>query len=160
MYRQSVMMRALVLSVVLLGALAILSTAHAVTNHAGAICKNYFASEAALIDYNPHGTRSLKTSATAIICPLTRHVVNTNGTTVFVDITHSGFFTTSCTAYSFDFSGFFLGSVSASFTGTGFHEFALNLNGNGLSRVFSDYSVLCVIPGNAGGILNSIDTSE
>ncbi len=139
--------------------------AHALTNnHAGAICKNANASESTLINYDPKGTRSLKTAtfegATLVICPLTRNVSTSNGATIFVDIVHSLTRRTSCTAYSFNLKGALLASASQTWTGIGFHEFALNLNGLGKSNVASDYSVLCTIPGYSAGYILGIDVSE
>jgi hypothetical protein len=149
------------LTLLLLGSLATAPMAGAViTNHSGTICKNYNASEVSSIDYLVNGTRSLQATTTYLICPLTRNTSNSGGAWVYVDVTNSGSHTTSCTAYSYDYNGTFLGSSSATWTGSGFHEFALNLTGTGKSTSWSDYSVLCSVPGSASGLIMGVDLSE
>jgi hypothetical protein len=161
MRMKSVLTSVLGLSLILLGALAAAPTAHAViADHSGTICKNYNASEATLIDYLTNGARSFKASATSVICPLARNTSNGNGAWVYVDITHTGTQTTSCTAYSYNLNGAFLASASQTWTGSGFHEFALNLTGAGKSNSWSNYSVLCTIPGSSAGLVYDIDLSE
>src|SRR5262245_59948912 len=100
---KSAITRGLVLVLVLLGFLAVVPLASAQrTNHAGTICKNYKAEDAALIEYDVAGIRSLKTSDTNIICPLVRNTSNSNnGAFIHVDVSHTGTQTTSCTAYSY-----------------------------------------------------------
>jgi len=144
-----------------LGSLAASSTALAVSsNHSGTICKNYNAADAPYIDYLTNGTRSIKTSTTNIVCPMARNTSNTNGAYVYVDVTHSSSVTMTCTAYSYTYTGTLLGSVSATWTGSGFHEFALNLTGSGKSTAWSDYSVLCSTPGNRAAVINGVDLNE
>lgn len=131
----------------------------AVSNHSGTICKNYNASEATKIDYITGGTRSVKTSATEVICPLVRSTTNSDGATAYVDIIHSGSRTTTCSLWSHDYNGAYLGAISDTWTGSGFHEFALYL-GSGKSAYWSDYSVACTIPGNVNGAVTGIDLVE
>lgn len=149
-------------TLLLLGSLAAAPMAGAViTDHSGTICKNFNASEAAQIDYLTNGARSYKTSATSLICPLTRNTSNSGGAWVYVDVTHSGTQTSCCSAFSWDWNGTFLGSASAPcWTGSGPHDFAINLTGVGKSTPWSNYSVLCTIPGNASGLIRDVDLSE
>jgi len=159
--RSSRCTRGFVLPLVLLGFLASVPLASAVSaNHSGTICKNYNAGDAAFIDYLPNGARSYRTYATALICPLTRNTSNSNGAYVYVDVTTYGTQTVYCTAYSYNYNGTLLGSASQSWTGSGFHEFGLNLYGAGKSSAWSDYSVLCTVPGNSSGLINGVDLSE
>lgn len=146
----------------LLGALGVAPQALAVpyTNTSGVICKNYNASEATLIDYVPSGTRSYKNGTTSVICPLSRDTQNGNGASVYVDVNHSSSATTSCTAYSYTYTGTVLASATQTWTGSGFHEFSLNVAGAGKSNSYSDYSVLCSIPGNSVGSVMGVDLSE
>jgi len=153
--------RRLVLPLVLLASLAAAPMASAVvTNHSGTICKNYNAGEANQIDYITNGTRSYMSSTTYVICPLTRNTSNSNGAYVYVDVTHYGTQTTNCTALSHSDRGAFLASISQTWTGSGFHEFTINLTGAGKSNAWSDYSVLCTIPGNSQGVVHGVDLSE
>ena len=163
---QSAITRRLILAIILLGFLAVAPMASAqqvVTNHSGTICKNYNAGEVSYIDYLFNGTRVVTTtSPTAIICPLTRNTANVQGAMVHVDVTHNGNQTTTCLAFSSNIGG---GTLLASgseppWTGSGSHRFNINLVGPGKSSVWSDYSVLCTIPGNAGGVINGVDLYE
>ena len=154
---------ALVLPLVLLGFLAAVPPASAgiVTNHSGTICKNYNANEVTYIDYFTKGTRSLKASATQVICPLTRSTQNTNGAWVYVDVLHNGTQTTTCTAYSYSDTGSLLESTSLTFPPfSNSKEFPLNLTGAAKSSLWSDYSVLCTIPGNGNGVVMGVDLNE
>jgi hypothetical protein len=159
---KSIITRSFVLPTVLLGGLAAapLASAAVATNHSGTICKNYNASQAIVIDFLASGTRSLVGATTSVICPLTRNTANTNGARVYVDIKHTGSRTTRCTAYSYREDGALLASTSQSWSGSGFHEITLNLVGAGKSTNYSDYSVLCTIPGNRNGIIMGVDLLE
>lgn len=152
----------LALSAITLGSLGASPKAYAavLTNHSGTICKNYNASEATEIDYLPSGTRSYKTSTTYVICPLTRSTTNSDGAYVFVDINHSGTQTTTCTAYSYNRAGALLASSSYSQTGSGHQQIPLPLSGLGKSEAYSDYSVLCSIPGSSAGLIMGVDLAE
>jgi len=146
---------------VFFGSLAAAPIASAViTNHSGTICKNYNNDEVSFVDYFTYGTRSLKTSPQQILCPLTRNTSTSTGAWVYVDIKHTSFATTTCVAYSYNENGVLLDSHTLSWTGTGVHEFELNLTGKGMSNAWSDYSVLCTIPGNGVATIMGIDVSE
>jgi hypothetical protein len=150
------------LAIVLLGFLGGTPTAHAVvaTNHSGTICKNYDAADATLIDYLTNGTRSFKTGATNIICPLTRNTSNTMGAFLSVAVMHSGTQTTTCTAFSHNNNGTLLGSQGQTKTGSGVQQFGLGLLGSNKSTTSSNYSVLCTIPGNGYGVVLNINVQE
>lgn len=158
---QPAIARSLVLILGLLGFLSAVPMVSAqIHNHSGTICKNYDAADATFIDYLTNGTRSRKPETTRVICPLTRDTNNSNGAFVYVDLTHNGTQTTTCTAYSFDLKGTLLASRSQTWTGSGFNEFPLDLTGANKSAFWSDYSVLCSIPGNVGGVILGVDLSE
>lgn len=153
--------RAFVLPLTLLGFLATASLgAAAINNHSGTGCKNYDAGDEKYIDYFTYGTRSLKDAATRVICPLVRSTSASNGATIYVDLVHFGEQTTTCSAYSYNWTGALLASTSLTWTGTGLHEYALNLTGAGKSATWSDYSVLCTIPGNRNSVIYGVDLSE
>jgi len=130
-----------------------------VSNHSGTICKNYNRGDVDYIDYLSSGTRSYLAGSTSLICPLVRRTTNTNGTYAYVDVYHNTTASTTCTLYSYTQSGGLLGSTSLSWTGTGFHEFPLYL-GAGKSTIWSDYAVICSIPGSYNGKIMGIDLSE
>jgi len=152
----------IVLPAILIGELSVASLASAgvITNHSGTICTNYNASDVTKIDRLSYGTTSLKSSTTTVVCPLTRNTSSSYGAYVYVDIYHTNYTTTKCTAYSYDEDGNLLASTSAGWTGSGLHEFSLNLTGLGRSSSFSDYSVLCSIPGGRAGIIQGVDLNE
>ncbi|MGH8557668.1 MAG: hypothetical protein ACRESZ_09450 [Methylococcales bacterium] len=128
------------------------------TNTSGEICKNYYGSEANIIHYTD-GTRSGKAGSTFVICPLSRGTTNSNGAFIYVDVKHNSSATITCNAYSKSYTGNFLASDSQTWTGSGFHEFALDLAGSGYSDLYSDYSVICLIPGYVGSVIG-VDLSE
>jgi hypothetical protein len=130
------------------------------TNQSGTICQEYDAGQANYMDRLPSGTRSSKAGTTYVICPLTRDTTNSNGAYVYVDVSHTSQATTTCTAYSYSYTGSSLGSASQSWTGTGSHLFAINLTGAGKSNYYSDYAVLCGIPGSYVGKIIDADLSE
>ena len=91
---------------------------------------------------------------------LTRNTSNSNGAWVDVDLSHTGTQTTTCTAYSFNYTGSTMASETQSWTGRGFHEFQFNLVGANKSNPWSDYGVLCQIPGNSNGSIYGVDPDE
>jgi len=130
------------------------------SNESGTICHAYNAGDTTFIDYLSSGARSYKYTATQMICPFVRATNNTGGAWAYVDINHSSAATTTCTLYSMSVSGALLGSVSGSWTGSGFHEIVLNLTGAGKSAAWGDYAVLCTIPGSAIGKIMGVDLNE
>jgi hypothetical protein len=155
--------KSLIASMAFAAALAVVPVASAgpvITDHSGTICKNYHAGDVGFIDHLIDGTRSLKSSATWVICPLTRNTSNDYGATAYVDISHSGTQTTSCELFSYSDLGNLLGASGAVWTGSGFHEFFFNLSGFLKSDAWSNYSVLCLIPGNASGLVIDVDLYE
>jgi hypothetical protein len=161
---QAVLTRALALAIGLLGFLAAAPMAYAVgaviTNHSGTICKSSSPGEATLIEHSANGTRSVKTSRTSVICPLTRNASQNFGSYVYVDVAHTSTQTTTCTAYSFSYTGSLRASQTQTWSGSGFHEFVFNLVGPYKSDAWSDYSVFCSIPGNRNGVIYGVDLNE
>jgi hypothetical protein len=148
---------------VLLGALTWLGaeTSQAqVTNHSGLVCKNSSFADASYIEYQQNGVRSRRNSMTGLTCPLTRAGNDANGAFIYVDVKHSANASTSCGAYSWDYQGNLIASADQTWTGSGFHEFTLNLVGPGKSQAWSDYSVVCYLAGNLVGTLMGIDLAE
>jgi hypothetical protein len=140
------------------------ATVSTVSNHSGNICKNYNDTEVALVDYLPYGVRSSKFGYMSLICPLVRSTQGSAGAIAYVDIKHTMVpATTTCTLYSYNSSGGLLGSQSLTWTGLGFHEFAfsgIGVWGVGRSNGWSDYSIICAIPGDYNGVIMGIDLSE
>lgn len=162
---QSAITRGLMLALIMLGLLAAAPMMYAgvITNHSGAICNNYSAEDATFIGHYANGSGSAKTSGpTSVTCPLTRNTSNSKGAVVYVDVSHHyGTQTTVCGAFSLDLSGQFIAGVSETWTGSGFHEFVINLTGDNKSNLWSDYSVVCSIPGKGSGvIIHGIDLNE
>jgi hypothetical protein len=141
-------------------AVASVASAYAISDHSGTICKNMEPGDVSFIDYLTTGTRSFKSSATWVICPLTRNTSDANGADVYVTITHSGTQTTSCHAYSYSFRGNLEASNYSSWTGSGSQTLSLNLEGAGKSDAWSNYVVACLIPGNGSGVVISLDLDE
>ncbi|WP_295435582.1 hypothetical protein [uncultured Thiodictyon sp.] len=127
------------------------------TNTLGTICKNYSAGDLKYIDYVDLSTASIKSATTTVICPLSRDTQSTKGATAYVDVTHSANATTACTLYSYSYTGTLLGSVSRTWTGTGFHGFTLVVPA---SDAYSDYAVVCNIPGSKVGRIWDVDLQE
>lgn len=160
--------RGLVLPVLLLALLAAAPVAAEVlSNHSGAICKNMNAADVAKVEHSSRGIQSVAVSPpglrleTWIICPLTRNTGNRNGAMVYVEIWHYGSQTTRCYAESLDYDSYnVLAWTSGSWTGEGFHEFALNLAGYGKSGPWSHYVVSCGIPADSTGRVASINLIE
>jgi len=156
MHLTSARLRSFVLATLLLGLViaAPMASAAEWTDHSGTICKNYNAGEVTYIDYLVNGTRSLSPSSTYVICPLTRNTTGTNGAYFYVYVT--GNQPTSCTAYSYDSNGGFLAGNSINGTGL----LGISLYGSGNSTPYSNYSVLCYLPGNAASVVNTVDVYE
>jgi hypothetical protein len=129
------------------------------TDHSGTICHAYNAGQATSIDYLANGARVLGAYSLPVICPIVRSTNNSAGATFDIDVTHSGTQTTSCTVYSYSYTGTYLGSAYASWNGAGQHEFSLTIP-NGQSNYWSTYAVLCYLPASATGVLNDIDVIE
>jgi len=142
------------------GSLGFVTGAHATNaNHSGTICKNYNASQVTDIDYLVSGTRNLNASARSIICPIVRAPTSTNNAAVYIDFYHSGTQTTSCTLYSYNYNGTYMGSASFTQTGSGYFDKYLSLPA-GQAPYWANLAVLCTIPGGATGLLVDIDVVQ
>ena len=153
-------MKSILRLVVMFGLSFFALAAHAVNaNHSGTICKNYNASQVGDIDYLPSGTRNLNASARSIICPIVRAPTSTNSIAVYVDGYHYGTQTTTCTLYSYNYNGTYLGSTSFTQTGTGAFDRYLSLP-SAQAPYYAAASLLCTIPGGANGIIYDIDVIQ
>jgi hypothetical protein len=159
---RAALVRGLVLPLILFGVLAAAPWAGAGewTDHSGTICKNYNAGEVGYIDYFVNGTRSLSSTGTSLICPLTRNTTGTYGAYFYVNVTHSGTQTTYCSAYSHRYDGAYIASNSGNWTGSGSGLIGISLYGANYSDTLSNYSVLCYVPGSGAGVLNTVDFYE
>jgi len=153
-------MKLLLSLVVTIGLSCLTLTAQATNaNHSGTICKNYNASQVTDIDYLASGTRNINASPRSIICPLVRAPTSTNSAAVYVDGYHSGSQTTTCTLYSYNYNGTYLGSVSFTQTGSGAFDRYLSLPAP-QAPTYATLSVLCTIPGGGAGIIYDIDVIQ
>ena len=133
------------------------ASAATVTNNHGTICTAYAGVDAGSVQHTPFGTSA---SSKYLTCPLSRRTTNSNGAYVYVDVSHGGASTTTtCSAYSYNYNGGGpIASHTLSWTGTGFHSFALDLSGAGKSNFWSDYSVWCFVGSSA--YIYGVDLSE
>lgn len=140
------------------GLLSLSSTANAVNaNNSGTTCKNYNASQVTDIDYVPSGTRNLNASSRYVICPIVRSPTSSSyAVNVYVDGFAAAGRSISCTLYSYDFTGTFLGSQSFPTARTGTFDQYLSVAGH----YWSNASVLCLLPGSAGGIIYDVDVVQ
>jgi hypothetical protein len=159
---RNTMAQGLALSAVLLGSLvgapAVYSST--ITNHSGAICKNVWAGDATKIENLSAGIQSTLPYPTKVICPLTRATTRNQGAIIYVNVNHKGNQTTRCTGYSHDEHGPLLKSNSAHYSGPGSSYMTIDLRGSGESNFWSDYSVICTIPGSKAGLLLGADLVE
>jgi len=143
-------------SLFLAGVLSSLGTAaHADNiNTSGVICRNYNANEALDIDYLTTSVRNLNSATRSIICALPRSpLVATANPEFFVDGQNNANTSTTCTVTTYSFGGTLTQSLTFTETGgtsgrTWDHLVLFPVNGVG---TFDYASVLCSIPGNAGG---------
>ena len=128
--------------------------------HSAAICRNYNASEATDIDYLPWAVRNLNSSSRYVICPLVVPIppgglIDESPYLISVNVEGSTRPNQSltCTLFSHDAFGEFLGSDS--FNIGSFTAFSYELRVPAIAP--TDASVLCLLPGSAGGQLTELD---
>jgi len=140
------------------GLLSLPGNAYAVNaNNSGTSCRNYNAAQVADIDYLPSGTRNLNASSRFVICPIVRSPTSASyAVNVYVDGFAAAGKSISCTLYSYDFNGTFLGAQSFPAARTGTFDQYLTVAGH----YWSNASVLCLLPGSAGGIIYDVDVVQ
>jgi hypothetical protein len=140
------------------GLLSLSSNVYAVNaNNAGTACKNYNAREVTDIDYLPNGTRNLNASARYVICPIVRSPTSSSyAVNVYVDGFAAAGQTISCTLYSYDYNGTYLGSQSFPTARTGTFDQYLSVPGH----YWGTASVLCLLPGSGNGIVYDVDVVQ
>jgi hypothetical protein len=140
------------------GLLSLPGNAYAVNaNNSGTSCRNYNAAQVADIDYLPSGTRNLNASSRFVICPIVRSPTSASyAVNVYVDGFAAAGKSISCTLYSYDFTGTFLGAQSFPAARTGTFDQYLTVAGH----YWSNASVLCLLPGSAGGIIYDVDVVQ
>jgi hypothetical protein len=126
-------------------------------NTSGTACQNFNAQEVLDIDHVVLGVRNLNSDPRQIICPVVRSPLTTTPfPSFYVDGTNTPTTSTSCTMYSFDYTGVLLGSVSftqtASTAATLDWDQAVTFPTAQLPS-YAYVSVLCLIPGNSAGVL-------
>jgi hypothetical protein len=156
----------LMVSLLLLGAVVAAPpvAAEVLTNHHGSVCKPYSWADTASVQYFDNGYHT-SASTLDVVCPLTRRTTSNLGAKVYIDITFTaptGF--ARCTLYSYSYNGNLLGSAATPiWSGTGFHEFVIDLPSSYSSSIsdhWSDYSVIC--SATAGGLktVHGVDLQE
>jgi hypothetical protein len=129
------------------------NTAHAVNaNHSGTVCKNYNAAEATDIDYLTSGTRNLNANTRYVICPLVNSPTG-SAINVYVDGYAASGRTISCTLYSYNYLGSYLGSQSFPSARTGKFDVYLSVPTN----YWGGSSVLCALPPSGSGVIYDVD---
>lgn len=142
----------------MIGILSISNSALAATVfHHGSICRSLNQSQAKDLVINTEGVRNIATTARSVICPLV--VTHTPGQTtggVLVDYRTTVPFSTaiSCTLYSYEFTGSFMGSTTNT---SGFNTY-ISLLGVP-ADIFSNYTVLCSLPPSSTGRLIAIESA-
>jgi hypothetical protein len=125
--------------------------------HHGSICHSLNQSQAKDLVINTEGVRNIATATRKVICPLV--VTHTPGQTtggVLVDNRTQVPLSTSisCTLYSYDFVGSFLGSTTNT---SGFNSY-ITLSGVP-ANIFSNHTVVCSLPPNSSGRLIGIESA-
>jgi hypothetical protein len=104
-----------------------------------------------------NGARNLNASARYVICPVVRSPSASNYVlNVYVDGNASVGKTISCTVYSYDYTGAFIGSKSFPTARTGTFDVYLSVPGH----YWSTANVLCLLPSSAGGVLYDVDVVQ
>ena len=157
---KSVLKLGLIAALGSVGSLAVVSEAQAVNaNHSGTICKNYNAGDVGDIDYVTSGTRNLNANPRFVICPLVRSPTTDSSIAAYVDGNHFGVQTTSCTLYSYNYTGAFLGSTSFTRNQSGAWDQFVSLPAP-QAPFYGSLAVLCTIPGSANGVLLDVDVLQ
>ncbi len=125
--------------------------------HHASICHSLNANQENDLVINTQGVRNKATTARMVICPLV--VTHTPGQTtggVLVDYKTTDPFSTSitCTLYSYDYLGSFMGSTTNT---SGFNTY-ISLLGVPVDT-FSNHVVLCSLPPNSTGRIIGIESA-
>ena len=149
----------LVLSALALAATAVATNVGAAQiNSNGSVFQPYNASEATRIDYLGTGVRTLASTPTYVIASVDRNP-STGGQTVYIDGTHSGAQTTTCSVLSYNYNGTVLSSQSVNATAvSGAWERTVRFT-PAQSTNWAYFSVLCLLPANGAGVLLGVATS-
>ncbi len=124
------------------------------STHSPAICRNYNASEATDIDYLPSAVRNLNSSPRFVICPLVVPVPE-GLTSYFLEALVEGSVgpnqSVTCILFSYTSDNTYLGSSSFTFPHSIF-SYGLVVPAD----AFTDASVICLLPGSAGGQITQV----
>jgi hypothetical protein len=138
-------------SLFLAGALASLgAAAHADNiNTSGAVCQNFNAGQAQDIDYVANGVRNLNAAPRQVICAVPRSPLQAGASSLFfVDGTNTGANATSCTFFTYSFTGAPIQSFF--FTRTGTYDQPVSIPN---VATFDYADVVCTLPASGGGTL-------
>ena len=142
------------------GLVAVPGTAYAVnSNISGTACRNYNAAEATDIDYLTNSVRNLNAAPRYVICPIVRSPTASN----VVSIRVAGFTAPgtliSCTLTSYAIDGSTLGfqsfTVQNPFINVPFDQPLAAPGAFG-----GNATLLCLLPGNGGGVIYGIDVVQ
>jgi hypothetical protein len=135
------------------------SAAHADNiNTSGTVCNNFNAGEAQDVDYVGTGVRIANAAARTVVCAIPRSPLAAGAIPeFFVDGTNSGANSTSCTLFTYSFTGAI--TQSFFFTRTGTYDQLVTFAANGVGT-FDYADVVCTLPGGFGGILFGITSVQ
>ena len=122
--------------------------------HSGSICHSYDKGQVNDIDFFSDGVKNIAIAPRRVICPLV--VTHTPGqTTGDVYVYYSTNVSFSCTLYSYDWTGAFLGSKTSS----PYPAVTALRIGSVLSTEISNHSLVCTLPANGKGKIVSIESN-
>ncbi|WP_044238163.1 hypothetical protein [Chondromyces apiculatus] len=149
----------LVLTALALAATAVATNVGATQlNSNGSAFQPYNASQATVIDYFGTGVRTIASTPTYVVASVD-HNPSTSGQTVFIDGTHSGSQTTTCSVLSYNYNGTILSSQSVNATAvSGAWERSVRFT-PAQSTNWAYFSVLCLLPANGAGVLLGVAAS-
>ena len=145
---KSATLRALVPLALVSGALmGVHGTASALTTESATVCKPYGNSNTAGLYSYVNGVHNYSGASMAVACPIIRTVAApSGGYSIWVDGSAAAG-TASCSIYSYNYTGAYLGSVSFSATGTFDRLITLPA---AQAPTYSSQVVYCVLPNNGG----------
>jgi hypothetical protein len=150
----------LIVSGLALAAIAVVSTAGATQlNQSGHCFQPYNAAEATSIDYISTGVRTIAEVPRYVVASIDHNPTANSSQTIYIDGSHAGVQTTTCTVFSYDYKGAMLASVSANANSvSGAWERSVNLSAAQMGT-WAYYSVLCYIPASTRGLLYGVTVS-
>jgi len=131
-----------------------------ITTHGGA-CRNFDPAGVSKLDYFTSGVRNLSTTTPVnVICPVEREPLPAgvaNGI-IYIDGANAGGTTTSCTVYSFDFTGTLLGTRSVSSSASQY-DMSVSFPAALLPQ-YAYVAAVCTLPTNSNSVLKGVSPEQ